>query len=178
MNAAFRLAGAGPTTGSLVEFTRLHGPRAGTATDTRITDIVKRIERQVVVEQVVPDPLAAPAQHRIDLDQAVGRVPLEDAGLGTHGGLARTDPGDPCSLVAEELSQWRDLAQVATKPDVSGPELVAVVVRLLFQRLSRLDTRELETQASLELVAERVGLGKQQIGIEVKDGNNPIAGVT
>src|SRR5262245_8389964 len=69
VQAALFLGGPAPASGALI-LAKHHRPRAGPAADARVSLVVQRIVRNVVVRDQLPDVLLSPGGQRADLDQA------------------------------------------------------------------------------------------------------------
>src|SRR5712692_3612699 len=94
MNPAFVLGGPSPTAGTLVLAVQ-DCPRARPATDARVSLIVKRIIRNVVLGDERPHIAFRPTQKRIHFGQIEFSIPLDYIGFSAIGGLIAADSTDP-----------------------------------------------------------------------------------
>ena len=114
MNSAFQLLLSVPSAAAFVR-PGDHAASAGDAADTRVAVVVERVVGQFVSHDVIPNPPARPGGQRIDLDQAVSRVPFDDADVGPRRRLIAPERRDPGVVTLERFGQRHDLADAATE---------------------------------------------------------------
>src|SRR5262245_54853752 len=102
MNPAFQLFLPIPSTAAFVR-SGDHAASAGYAPDAGITVVVERVVRQFAAHNVIPHTAAFPRGQGIDLDQAVARVPFDDADLGPRWRLVAPERRDPGVVAFERL---------------------------------------------------------------------------
>ena len=170
MNSAFGFLEAKPTP---VPFLRTLRDRAGArhTAQTGVAMIVQRVVREVVFSQIVPDVLAGPGRKRVQFDDLVGLVPVDDAGEGPSEGLVATDACDPGAAVCQKSPQWLYLPQVTAQVGVPIPEILAKLLGLGLERKTRVNFLERNAQPRFELVAELQSFGKEQVGLQIEDGD-------
>src|SRR6476646_15356 len=97
----------------------LRRPRARRAADRREALRIQRVDRQLVVADVVPDLVLRPLGERIQLhDRAVVVVDLDLADVAARRPLIATKPRDPCVETAEVALQRQDLPHLAAEETV------------------------------------------------------------
>src|SRR6516162_10839374 len=94
VQAAFLFDGAGPAPGAVVLAVG-HRPRARPAADARVTLVVQRIVRHIILVDEGPDILLGPGEQRVDFDQAELGIPADDIGTGAIAGLIAANGADP-----------------------------------------------------------------------------------
>src|SRR5215210_7955233 len=94
MDAALELVRAGPAAGALL----LVGPDragAGDAPDRSVPGVVQRVVRNVVRDDIAPDPVVVPVGQRLDLPDPIALRAFDLPRVRTGGRLVTTDAGDP-----------------------------------------------------------------------------------
>src|SRR3954454_20926351 len=99
VKTALHLAGAGPT--SLAATARL---RAGRAADRAVALGQQRVRQQSVVRDVTVHVVLGPLRERVDLDQTVGGVPLDETDATSRLGLGPQDAGTPGEVRRERAA--------------------------------------------------------------------------
>src|SRR3954454_10252580 len=99
VKTALHLAGAGPT--SLAAGARL---RAGRAADRAVALGQQRVRQQSVVRDVTVYVVLGPLRQRVDLDQTVGGVPLDETDAASRLGLGPQDSGTPGEVRRERAA--------------------------------------------------------------------------
>src|SRR5438045_3182882 len=112
VQAALRLLESGPPSSTSV-FSRPNCPRAMRAANAGETDIMQRIVRNVVREDVIPNILRGPVGNRIDLHQLEFRVPFNLACARTRRSLIAADGRDPCGQTREFFLEGTNFSQRA-----------------------------------------------------------------
>src|SRR2546430_14060966 len=165
MDRALKLVRAGPAPCTLV-IVLLNGTRAGNAAAGRIADIVQRVVRDLVHDDVRLQALRIPVHDRMDLPDAVAFRPLDTLGIRTRQCLLAADPCNPRVVGSQRTLERLDLADVAAAIRIACPE-----VRALLDRLVRdgddLWALEPEAVALDEAVPCLVGLPEEKLGIEL-----------
>ncbi len=170
MQATLRLVGVSPAPLSGVSVGSVHRLGAGHAPETGIALVVLRVVGKIVLKKVLPDLFLCPVGKWIDLKHAVLRLPRQDVRVGPALGLVAAHAGDPGAAVCEEVLQRLYLPQEAAAVRVSVPELVALLLRLLVEREPPVHPSHVHVELLVEVVAQLVGLRKEQVRVEVKDG--------
>src|SRR5262245_66110714 len=109
-----------------------HASSAGDAPDARVAVVVERVIRQFVSHDVIPHLPAGPGGQRVNLDQAVSRVPLNDADVGSRRRLISPERRDPGVVAPERQTERLDLADAAAEVRVAFVQALAVYAVLLF----------------------------------------------
>src|SRR5262249_43097443 len=131
VNPAFQLLLSVPSPTAFVR-SGDHPASAGDASDARVTVIVERVVGQFVSHDVIPHLTARPGGQRIDLDQAVSRVPFDDADIGARRRLIASERRDPGVVTFERQAERLDLANAAAEVGVAFVKALAVNPVLLF----------------------------------------------
>ena len=144
-------------------------PRAVDAPDAGIAALVQGVVRDVVGPDVVPDLLLAPRRERVDLDEAEFLVPRDDGDGLPRIGLVPPQARDPRRAALEGAAVRLDLAHGAAEVGVARPERLAKLDRLLVEAPPGAVGDGLDAVAALHVVDEVVGLGEEQVGVEIED---------
>src|SRR5262245_57352004 len=131
VNSAFQLPLTVPSAAALVRAGD-HAASAGDAADARVAVVVERVIRQFVSHDVIPHLPARPGGQRVDLDQAMSRVPFDNADVGPRRRLIPPERSDPGVVASEGLLERLDLADPATEVGVAFVKALAVNQVLLF----------------------------------------------
>src|SRR4029078_7991228 len=110
-----------------------------------------------------------PAHERVDLEQVVAGVALDDGRGRSFGRLVAANRGDPEVHPLERALERRRLPQVAASIGVAFPERRADAGGLRLDRLLWTDGVNRDPVALLEGLPEGVGLGEEQAGVEGED---------
>src|SRR5262249_4752683 len=90
-----------------------HASSAGDAPDARVAVVVERVIRQFVSHDIIPHLPAGPGGQRVDLDQAVSRVPFNDADVGSRRRLISPERRDPGVVAPERPTERLGLSGAA-----------------------------------------------------------------
>ena len=83
--------------------------------------------------------------------------------------LVPAEARDPCPLSSQSPPAGFHLAELAAEVRIAAPQRLAVLVSLLPWRQPGLEGHGLDAVTSGDLVPQRVGFRKQEVGIQVKD---------
>src|SRR5262245_28127567 len=103
-----------PASGAYV-LSRRNGTGTWSAADAGKAAVVQLVVRDRVRPDIGPDLFVAPADERVELDQAIVRIKRLELDLLAGGRLAPTQPGDPCLLPGQGATQRLDPADVAAR---------------------------------------------------------------
>src|SRR6186997_1627247 len=138
------------------------------ATDRRVAAIVKRVVREVVLTDVVPNVALGPVREGVQLPEVEALVPAELRGLGTGAGVCPADAGDPAVYGREGAAHRLDLADAAAGVGIAVPQLRSVLGLLLLEG-EVVEAVELDAERLGEAVAGLVGLLEEDLGVEVEE---------
>src|SRR5262245_2317812 len=140
MNPAFQLLLPVPSPAAFVRAGD-YASSAGDAPDASVAVVVERVIWQFVSHDVIPHLPAGPGGQRVDLDQAVSRVPFNDADVGSSRRLISPERRDPGVVAPERQIERLDLADAAAEVRVALVKALAVNPVLFFnaQRGAALD---------------------------------------
>src|ERR1043165_3452239 len=168
VQTAFLLAGAAPSSGSIVlPFADRGG--AGPASDTGITAIVQGIVWHIVRQDEFPNVVLRPPQKRIDLHEVELRIPLNHGGLAAIAGLILADGADPGVVANNGSAQRRDLAIKKTLVGTNHVERTAVLLFILYDCFLRTDILHLDAISALKALAQLERLRKLGARFEIED---------
>ena len=136
VDAALALGGAGPAAAARV-CSLGHPGGAGAAADRRVAVIDKRVDEDVIGDDVVVDLLLGPLDDRVDLDHLAPGIPLDDLGVAAGLCLLAAHSGEPRVVGAEGLLERHHLAQVAAEVRITAVQARAKLGVLLGHRGGR-----------------------------------------
>src|SRR5918997_6970880 len=119
----------GPASGPGV-LVRVHGPRLRLAPDALVPLVEERVDRHLVLLDVIPHLLVRPVGERRDLGGPVALFPGDDPGAHPLGGLLPADTGHPGVVAAQGPLQRLDLADLAAQIGGAGAQLLTVALDL------------------------------------------------
>src|SRR4029434_11009957 len=157
MNPALHLLLSIPSSAAFVRPGH-HAASARDASDAGVTVVVKRVVWQFVSHDVIPDLAARPGGQRIDLDQAVSRVPLDYADVGARRRLIAPERGDPGVVAFERRGQRLDLANAAAEVRVAFVKALAVNPVLLVNAQPGAALDDVQSVARLQFLFQLIGL--------------------
>src|SRR6266540_1402670 len=143
-----------------------HRARARYAADRRIADVVQRVVRNLVDDDVRLDPLRIPVDERLDLPDAVALRPLDAPRVLSRQRLLAADPGDPGAVRLERALERLDLPDVAAAVRIALPE-VRPLLRVLLGDRDHVRTDQLEPIALDEALARLVRLLEEELRVEL-----------
>src|SRR5215468_4164813 len=114
MDSAFQLLLSVPSPAAFVR-SGGHASSAGDTPDARVAVVVERVIRQFASHDVIPHLPAGPGGQRVDLDQAVSRVPFDGADVGARRRLIASERRNPGVVAPERLLERLDLADATTE---------------------------------------------------------------
>ena len=169
IDAALRPVGAGPAAGAGIGALGRHRC-ARHASDRGIALVVKRVVGHVVILDVVPDLLVGPSRRAGSASRArtarPSRTWVRRPGSPSRlCGFPRPSNSTPSRARAHRL----DLAGRAAGVWVEAPEISGALARAAPARVDPGEPLELDPVALGERVAGGVGLGEEQLGVEVEE---------
>src|SRR5687768_16806992 len=174
VDAALCFIKTGPAAGALV-FTG--GDRAGArpAPDRTIPAVVQRIVGNTMFADVLPNLLAAPCRHRIDLHdipvvEDIELVEFDHLRPFARFGLLPAQPGDPGGKLIEFLSKRDDFSLNAARIGVGFPKFRARLFGLLLRGEFGNQRFDPNAEEALKTFLELVSFGEEQLGIEGENG--------
>src|SRR5262245_6448715 len=101
--------------------------RAGPAADARVSPVMERIVRDVVLQYKLPDVRCRPGRDGVDFDETKPGVPLHDARLRPVRRLITPDGADPGVLSLQRPAEWHHFADVTAQVGIAVIERPAVL---------------------------------------------------
>src|SRR5215207_2929143 len=122
MDATFQLIAPGPAPRALL-LALGDRARARDAPDRRIPDVVQRVVRDLVHDDVSLHALRVPVGERVDLPHAVALAPRDLLQIGARRALVAADAADPRVVRCEGALERLDLADMTAAVRVALPEV-------------------------------------------------------
>jgi hypothetical protein len=174
MQPALRLLGPRPASrpAVLTGGGAWHWSRAVGAPDAGIAALVELVIGHAVTLHVFPDSAPVPVGQRADLEDLILPVPAHQRGIDSGAALSPGDGRDPHIGPDQRLLERLDPAELAAPIGIPAPELGTVpsLLACRCQRRAPVDERDRRIPAH-HPVAQRVGFGKEEPGIDVHDGD-------
>src|SRR5919199_2301187 len=168
VQAAFCLLRTRPTPGPGI-FVGGHGPGLGLAPDALVAPLEQRIDRHVVLCNVLVYPILRLERERSDLGRPVALLPGDHPRAGPLRGLLPAYPGHPRVVVLQRPRQRLDLSDLATQIGGAGAHLIAVALDLLLDRELRPQDLQGQLVAPHDLFAKLDGLPEEKARIYGED---------
>ncbi len=146
--------------------------RAGGAPDRRVSEVVQRVVRKVVLAQVLPGVGPRPRRHRVDLHDHPARlqlVLLHERRRRAGGGGVTAEGGHPRVQAAERLEHGTHLVHLAASLRIPLVEARAVHRLLLRDGPFADEVHHVQPEPFGELLLERERLGELEPRLQEQD---------
>src|SRR5215217_389745 len=148
---------------------RRHRPRARLATDALVALFEQRVDGNVMLGDVLVDPLLLHEGERRDLGRPVAGLPGEDRRVRPLGRLLAPNPGHPGVVTLERPSERAYFTDLAAEIRGAGPHLLAVTLDLLLDRKLRPQNHDRQLVAPHDPLAKLDSLLEQETRVYGED---------
>src|SRR6266545_5578423 len=157
MQTTFSLLKSAPTPGARI-FIDLHGRSAGRTADGRITLVVERVVRDIMLADIFPDLPLGPTGEGINFYETKLSVAFNHPRLSARRGLVATNRSNPGAQSGQHFPERLHFSQAAAEIRIALPEPLAIPERLLFQRSLRSSPFKAHSIARGQLISKLVSL--------------------